>query len=332
MAGLQDYLNSDYIQRLKLFAKDRTRDYVSVYVEGEDDVDFWTYAFNQLGNQTKFQFVVTTNKKAVWGGGTTDGKAELLKMGNLGPNKIVCVDADFDLLIDDYSAYTQKIRENAYVVHTTYYSIENILSGWEFYASLSQSLKIKESMVVYQEQLKWISLTCRDIFLLLLSYSKKDEKSRLFGFDDFSNCLNGIYTNDIGDFSKSQSYRAKWNQQYASLFDARNVEISTIHADLNNAGYADEQFYALMRGHDLYNSLIKPWIEKIIKQTINEKIRVFKESHQGTEIREYKDNLFKEFGTHKGLKEVIDFHFYHNKPVPLTLPNQTVIKISALFS
>lgn len=87
-----------------------------------------------------------------------------------------------------------------------------------------------------------------------------------------------------------------------------------------------------MRGHDLYNSVIKPWIEKKIKQTINEKIRIFKESHQGTAIKEYKDNLFKEFGTHKGLKEAIDFHFYNNKPLPLILPNQTADKISALFS
>lgn len=62
------------------------------------------------------------------------------------------------------------------------------------------------------------------------------------------------------------------------------------------------------------------------------KIRVFKESHQNTEIKDYKNNLFKEFGTHKGLKEAIDFHFYNNKPIPLTLPNQTVTKISTLFS
>lgn len=109
MAGLQDYLNSEYIQRLKSFAKDRTRDYVLVYVEGEDDIAFWTHALSQLGNQTKFQFVVTTNKKAVLGGGDTNGKVELLKMENLGSNKVVCVDADFDLLIDNYSAYTQEI-------------------------------------------------------------------------------------------------------------------------------------------------------------------------------------------------------------------------------
>lgn len=156
MAGLQDYLNSEYIQRLKSFAKDRTRNYVSVYVEGEEDIAFWIHALNQLGNQTKFQFTVTTNKKAALGGGATNGKAELLKMENLGPNKIVCVDADFDLLIDDYSAYTQEVRGNAYVIHTTYYSIENILSSKEFYPFLSQRLKISESIIVYQEQLKWI--------------------------------------------------------------------------------------------------------------------------------------------------------------------------------
>lgn len=331
MAGLQDYLNSEYIQRLKSFAKDRTRDYVLVYVEGEEDIAFWTHALNQFGNQTKFQFAVTTNKKAVLGGGDTNGKVELLKMENLGSNKIVCVDADFDLLIDNYSAYTQEIRENAYVMHTTYYSIENILSGKEFYTSLSQCLKMVESIIVYQEQLKWISLTCIDIFLLLLSYSKENSANRAFGFKDFADCLDEISTNDIGDYSKSQLYKIKWSHKYASLFGARNTDVATIHVDLNNVGYADEQFYVLMRGHDLYNSIIKPWIEKKIKQVINEKIRMFKESHQGAEIKEYKNDLFKEFGTHKGLKEAIDFYFYNNKPIPLTLPEQTVAKISTLF-
>lgn len=332
MADLRDYLNSEYIQRLKSFAQDRTRNYVSVYVEGEDDIAFWAHALNQYGNQAKFQFTVTTNKKAVLGGRSTNGKVELLKMENLGPNKIVCVDADFDLLIDDYSAYTQKIRQNIYVVHTTYYSIENILFCEEFYTSLSQRLKMADSIVVYQEQLKWISLTCLDIFLLLLSYSKENSANRIFWFKDFANCLDEICTNDIGDYSKSQSYKENWSHKYTSLFSARNVEISTIHVGLNSAGYTDEQFYMLMRGHDLYNSIIKPWFEKKINQTINEKIRVFKESHQNTEIKDYKDNLFKEFGTHKGLKEAIDFHFYNNKPIPLTLPNQTVTKISTLFS
>lgn len=332
MADLQDYLNSEYIQRLKSFAKDRTRNYVYVYVEGDDDVAFWTHALNQLGNQTKFQFVVSTNKKAVFGKDSSNGKYALLRMKNLGPNKVVCVDADLDLLIDDYSVHTQKVRECDYVVNTTYYSIENILSSREFYASLIQSLEIEVPISVYMELLKWVSLTCLDLFLLLLSYLKADDTNRIFGFKDFASCLDEISLDDLGDFSKSQSYKNNWNIRYKSLLDAKQTEISIIHNDLNNAGYTDEQFYALIRGHDLYNSIIQPWIKKKVNQVINKKIAIFKETHKGIEIQEYRNKIFQELGTHKGLKEAIDFYFYNNKPIPLELPSQTVTKISTLFS
>lgn len=332
MADLQDYLNSEYIQRLKSFAKDRTRNYVNVYVEGDDDIAFWDHALNQFGNSAKFQFLISTNKRAVFGEDGTNGKDILLRMENLGPNKIICVDADLDLLVDDYSVHTQKVREYEYVVNTTYYSIENILSSKEFYPSLAEHLKIEEPNSTYQELLKWLSITCIDIFLLLLSYSKENSTNRAFWFKDFASCLDEISQDDLGDFSKSQLYKDNWSNKYKSLLDAKDAEMSIIHKDLNDAGYADDQLCVLMRGHDLYDFIIRPWFETKVNQTINRKIEIFKSTHQGVEIQEYRDSLFKEFGTHKGFKEAIDFHFYNNKPVPLVLPNQTSTKISSLFS
>lgn len=332
MANLQDYFNSEYIQRLKSFAKDRIRNYVYVYVEGDDDVAFWTYALNQLGNQAKFQFFVSTNKKAVFGENGTNGKDVLLRMKNLGPNKIVCVDADLDLLIDNYSVHTNKVRKFDYVVNTTYYSIENILSSGDFYLSLAQSLKIEAPIFAYQELLRWISLTCLDLFLLLLSYSKENNAKRAFWFKDFASCLDEISLEDLGDTSKSQLYKNKWIARYKFQLNVKQNEILTIHKDLNNAGFADEQFYALMRGHDLYNSIIRPWIKDKVNQAINRKLDNFKEAHKGEEIKIYRSSLFQELGKHQGLKEAIDFHFYNNKPYPLVLPNQTATKISVLFS
>ena len=332
MADLQDYLNSAYIQRLKSFAKDRTRNYVFVYVEGDDDISFWTHALNQLGDKTKFQFEISTNKRAVFGEDGKNGKDTLLRMENLGPNKVVCVDADLDLLVDDYSEHTLKVREDEYVVNTTYYSIENILSSNEFYLSLAQFLKLEEPRSKYEEVLKWISLTCLDMFILLLSYSKESSENREFWFKDFASCLNEISIEDLGDFSKSQSYKDNWSNKYKSLLNMKQTEMSIIHKDLNDAGYVDDKFYVLMRGHDLYDSIIKRWFKDNINKTISEKIKIFKVTHQGAEISEYKKSLFQELGTHKNLMEAIDFHFYNNKPLPLALPDQTATKISTLFS
>jgi len=329
MTDLKGYLNSEYIQLLNSFTKD-DRILVQAYVEGDDDVEFWTHALNQIGNQKKFRFMVSTNKKSIKEG--ANGKVILLNMENLGPNKIVCVDADLDLIIDNYSAHTQKIRENKYIINTTYYSIENILSSREFYTSLAQLLKIEEPISIYQKSLKWVSLTCVDIFLLLLSYSKENSQNRSFWFKDFASCLKKISLKDIGISSKSQSYKNNWSEKYQSLLDIKKEEISIIHKNLNNAGYADDQFYVLMRGHDLYEIIIKPWIKNKVNLAINRKIEIFKSTNQNVKIHEYKDSLFNELGSYKSVKEAIDSHFYKNKPVPLVLPKQTETKISSLFS
>lgn len=192
MANLQDYLNSDYIRNLRPFSTDRTRMEVLVYVEGDDDVEFWEYALNQYGDSTKYKFSVKTNKGASVGGIAANGKEQLMRIANLGPHKIVCADADFDLLIDAYSNYSERIRRDRYVVHTTCYAVENILADVPFYPSFFQSLEISAQTTEYEEQLKWISLTCLDLFLLLLSFANDDSHHRYFWLKDFAACLNTI--------------------------------------------------------------------------------------------------------------------------------------------
>lgn len=332
MANLQDYLNSDYIRNLRPFSTDRTRVEVLVYVEGDDDVAFWTHALNQYGDSTKYKFSVTTNKGASVGGVAANGKEQLMRIANLGPHKIVCVDADFDLLIDAYSNHSERVRVDPYVVHTTCYAIESILADVSFYQSFFQSLGISVQTTEYEDQLKWISLTCLDLFLLLLSFAKEESRHRSFGFKDFAACLNTIKKGDVGNWGKYSYYKNRWRQEYASLFDSKQHEISSIHQRILQEGFSDEHCYAFMNGHELYNLFIRPLWEKRLIQSIDSKIEAFKENHKGLAIAAYKTQCYQELGGRSNLKAVLDHSYYHNKPVPLQLPDKTANKITDLFS
>ena len=96
---------------------------VLLFVEGEDDVPMWTEAVKPY--RSKYDIRVVTNKAV--NPEEENGKTKLLTMHGLCCNKLVAVDADYDLLVDNYSNYTNDVRAGQFVVNTTWYSVENIL-------------------------------------------------------------------------------------------------------------------------------------------------------------------------------------------------------------
>ena len=123
MSDLRNNVTSDWIRATGFFGHTPNRISVSLFVEGDDDVPLWREAIKPY--QGKYDIRVTTNKMVNPDDG--NGKNMLLSMKGLGASKVVAVDADYDLLIDNYSANTEMVRSGKYVVNTTWYSLENIL-------------------------------------------------------------------------------------------------------------------------------------------------------------------------------------------------------------
>ncbi len=138
--NLGDYVTGSFIQKTQKFSSTPKLIPVQVYVEGNEDVFFWKKVLKKY--ERKYFFSVVTNKTATGG---SNGKDALTQIKNLHLNKIICVDADFDLLIDGYHPYTSTIRDNSFIIHTEYYSIENILGQGCSLKSLIQSISNMES-------------------------------------------------------------------------------------------------------------------------------------------------------------------------------------------
>ena len=105
-----------------------------VYVEDKEDIPFWQLLFKYIDNRYH-EINVTTLKEAsaneIIERNTkgmilkSTGKEDLMQVQGLGAHKVIAVDRDFDGLIDNYHTYTDIVRTNPYVIHTTYYAIEN---------------------------------------------------------------------------------------------------------------------------------------------------------------------------------------------------------------
>ena len=103
-----------------------------VLVEDKDDIPFWQRMFSCVSNkyrQIEVHSLHSAPKQYSKDGSllTATGKGALMKIeeSTLGKNKMIAVDADYDLIINTH--YTNRLQAGKFIVHTTYYSIENHL-------------------------------------------------------------------------------------------------------------------------------------------------------------------------------------------------------------
>jgi len=98
----------------------RTKKYdAKALVESDGDVNFWDDVFKRYAPQLKIW--VTANK-----GDATDGKTAVLNhIDEACPTYLLCVDSDYDYLLQGKTERSKLINGNDYVFQTYTYSIEN---------------------------------------------------------------------------------------------------------------------------------------------------------------------------------------------------------------
>ena len=130
---LGDALDSEIIRTTSYLRADAKAPLL-VYVEDKEDIPFWQLLFKHINNRYN-EINITTLKEAAVNNIIeqnakgdvlkSTGKEDLMQVQGLGTHKVIAIDRDFDGLIDNYHTYTDKVRTNPYVIHTTYYAIEN---------------------------------------------------------------------------------------------------------------------------------------------------------------------------------------------------------------
>ena len=251
-------LNSSYIANSNKFRKEEN---IQIYVENEIDKIFWyTYLRPyEESHNCKFKISVLRERQK-----TLKGKASLLtykRPCDLGHNMWLCIDSDYDELINDYSNFSNRIKQDDYVITTHWYSIENLKCTPELLeinilkASLADRCNVNVTYI-----LQTISFLYKDMFLLLLEMLEKHDKR--FVLTDFCNNLKFVCFSGCELDKKTIKHKInEWDSSHSNLYHNYQSSFNRWVKRLDNLGYGVTDYYKLYNGHGLFHNIAVPLVK-----------------------------------------------------------------------
>jgi hypothetical protein len=162
-SSLVSNLNSDYIEALGDLLSKTKPNTILVYVESHEDISFWYGILrNYESSKIKFDIQLPSHNSL------TKGKHEVLERFkyNVGPYLILCVDSDYDYLLQGKTEQSRLINQNKFIFQTYAYSIENLrcFSPSLYHVSVQASHKTHDK-IDFEELLKRYSTITYPLFL-----------------------------------------------------------------------------------------------------------------------------------------------------------------------
>lgn len=262
-------LSTKEIELSRFFLKGARKPELLVLVEDEkDDVPFWQKMFECVSDKylrIHVHSIRTAPKQYRTDGDmlTATGKNGLMQIdeATLGTNKMIAVDADYDLVIDDYHEYTNRIRNGKYVIHTSYYSVENHLLTEGTLGCLDIWNRVGGSVKYpWKNILEEFAKAIGDILRISISSTAFAIKERKEGrpctsfltigklhqeIDNLSFCLS-TYSSDFAQ------WKIAMDSKYGNLKNTCTSEYSIIGELMKS-----DSPLVFLQGHSLYDFLLK---------------------------------------------------------------------------
>lgn len=260
-----------------------TPNLIKVLVEDEVDVVVWHKILSKVAPYLRFEISPYSYDSTANG----KGKSNVLKFADrFRENFIGCVDSDFDWLLQDWTQEGDVIRNNAYILQTYAYSIENLAS--QPYGDsdcmlecVMHSCDLQRRLDTdYQAFLKAISVNVYDILIwhLLMWRHQEEEKisegwTYIFGNDHYSDILKdgtlSIEGKRLAILSRFKEKAVMLRAQYECTYPALIGDKETLEEYLQS-GYDlnPENAYLFVRGHNLHDFLMHCFFNPVRTQLI----------------------------------------------------------------
>lgn len=288
---LTEYFGSKYFERLNGLRSNDNLTRVRVYVEGHEDVVFWHGILKEYEAQKNIKFIISPHTKS----NIKKGKQQVLSHKNkVGKYLILCVDSDYDYLLQGHTDDSKFINENKYVFQTYAYSIENFkcyqdsLHDICVLATANHNKKIDIS-----ELLKLYSNIIYPLLLWSLYFESKNDFTT-FTRTHFSNLVK------IPESIEFDTHFQDLNQNiqtkvasFAQVYTHENEEFRLFLDELNLLGLDEDNAYLFMPGHTLFNKVVlrilRPLCKLLRKEKETEILNYANEIQKGEEIKQYKN-------------------------------------------
>lgn len=296
----------------------RVADKPKVYLYVEDDLDkvFWKKMFESYSDSYDFEFSVYKKQT----GESVSGKDYMLKCVKdntlcLNNSVMCCIDADYDLIVDVPGKYSNIVRNNVYVIHTYWYSMENLKCfPLRQYSDIAYNISLPDSPINndFGKCLKEISQELSTLILFTILDKKKNLGK--FTVNDLKTFVGDItlVNNDLAIKEEFKTAIHIKEQELQNLIDANKKDFAEIKQTLTRMGYSPDHYYCIIQGHTLLDNIASEMV-----RAVSEPLRVewFRKKLVGT----------------KEQKKLIAEHYAHNTGVNCDSQESLKTRIKSMF-
>lgn len=327
MADITDFVSGGIIGKLDILSGRPPAAHVIAYVEGEDDVAFWG---NVLSNFPKYKFRVTVNRSYQVNGNYPNGKAALMHINNLSKEKIVCIDADLDLIVKNYSHYSRRLRRDPFVFNTQYYAMENVLSQPPLLAEVVKTITGEDASFDFDSLMKRFSNTAFLMFLLYLACIK-EKRLKKFSLEDLKAEVCKIRLTKSKDIEYFHRIKMSWISNFSGQISRHITTMNQYKVKLKQMGYKGRDCYKLMQGHCLYNCMVKDVLVTICRSMLEKRLAERILDTPSPDYAALKKEVYS-FPGGQSLRDYINTSFYGNYAVRYHVPSQLQSKLDATYN
>lgn len=292
-------INSDLVKATNSMLSKSESKKIVVYTESYEDCGFW-YSILQDFETCEYKFEIKTPSR----NSNIKGKQEalcremdILSLG-VGEYMIICIDSDYDYLLQNTTPISKKINESPYIFQTYVYAIENFMCHAESLHSVcSLSTNVVCDDFDFITTLKRYSNIIYELLVLSIWVDKveKEEKpksttnvkGKIFPLKDFAPCV-AFFTSEIYPENIErclQRIQKNVTDKYAVVYslivkiyyagkkDDFDQELDIFKNNLKDLGFSPDNAYLFMKGHFLKDGFIKHLIKGVCTRRIESKMR-----------------------------------------------------------
>ncbi len=269
MAKLTENLSSRYFEAANTL-RGLKHHLVKVFVEGYDDVAFWRGVLDLFENdELKFEISVPAREDLAKG-----KKVVMSFLPQSGPHLILCVDSDFDYLLEDTNEQSRQVNRSKYLFQTYAYATENYLCYPPSLHSLCvKATKNDRNIFDFVTFLTEYSRIIYPVFLWYV-FSARTNTQRSFTLADFRNSVRIHFLDLHNNGENTLAWLRKMVDKRMDILRRRMknpqwyADMDAFAESIGKRGVTRENVYLFMQGHTLKDNVVL-----VLLQAVCDKLR-----------------------------------------------------------
>lgn len=274
--NLVQNLTSNYLQAANAKRSRALPPDVQVYVEGHEDIAFWRTVFQEYEQQGIVRFRITQP--------STTGKMEVLSLQDqAGAYLLLCVDSDFDYLLNGKTASSATIRNNPYIFHTYAYSIENYQCFAQSLHQVCVQATLNDAVDVdFVAVLEAYSAIIVELLPWIIHFQETDNADK-FSLSDCNKVI-GFQENPDVEQQCAEALNDVKNRVNAELTRLRTAfpnetnKVEALQEEMKTQDYSSKTAYLFMQGHTLKANVVLMILKRVCQQLESSKIASLREN------------------------------------------------------